>query len=130
MNYATRIVSAVVLMAATGCWAKEILNLNNKKDIDSAIKNNKMVIIDYHAERTCGPCQQVAKILPDLAKEFPEIQFVKVDVNEYDAKDIRSVPTFIFYKGQEQVKRITGSRSKSSFINLINDTFCLSSNNN
>ncbi|GEM_PF-339171 len=126
MNYKMFIMPAIILMSTLSCLTKDIVHLKSKKDIDNVIKNNKMVIIDYHAEKTCGPCQQVAKFLPDLAKEFPDIQFAKVDVNEFDVEDIRSVPTFVFYNEQKQVKRFTGSRSKSAFANIINDTFCLS----
>ena len=118
------IVPAIILMTTLSCWTKDIVYPKSKREIDNAIKNNKMVIVDYFS-KTCGPCQQVAKYLPDLAKEFPEIQFVKVDVYDVDAEDIRSVPTFIFYNEQKQVKRFTGSRSKSAFANIINDTFCL-----
>lgn len=123
MNYKMLFIPAFVLLSTASCSSKEILNLKTKETIDAAIKENKKVIIDYHAEKTCGPCQQMAKILPDLAKAFPKIQFIKVDINEFDVEEIRSVPTFVMYHHQKEVKRFTGSRSKASFTNLINDTF-------
>ena len=67
MNYKMFLVPTFVLLATAYCSGKRNLNLKNQEDIDKAIKNNKMVVIDYHAEKTCGPCQQMAKILPDLA---------------------------------------------------------------
>lgn len=122
MNCKMFLVPTFVLLASI-CQAKEIQNLKTQEDIDKAIKNNKMVVIDYHAEKTCGPCQQMAKILPDLATSFPDVQFVKVDVNEFDVEDVRSVPTFVFYVDQKQVKRFSGSRSKAKFIDLMNESF-------
>jgi thiol-disulfide isomerase/thioredoxin len=112
-----------MLLAMATCSAKDILHLKSQKDIDAAIKNNNMVVIDYHAEKTCAPCQQMAKILPDLAKEFEKVQFIKVDVNEFDVAEIRSVPTFVFYLDGKEVKRFAGSKSKGSFINIMKESF-------
>ena len=66
-----------MLLAATVCSAKEIINLTSKADIDNAIKNNTMLVIDYHAESHCAPCQQMAKILPDMANEFSDDSICK-----------------------------------------------------
>ena len=123
MNYKMFVVPALVLLSTAACSAKEILNLASQTTIDNAINNNSKVVIDYHAEKTCGPCQQMAKILPDLAKEFSDVQFIKVDVNEFDVAEIQSVPTFVFFLNGKEIKRFSGSRTKGSFSSILNDTF-------
>lgn len=123
MNCKMFLVPTFMLISMVACSAKEIQNLKSQADIDNAIKNNKMVVIDYHAEKTCGPCQQMAKILPGLATEFADVQFIKVDVNEFDVAEIRSVPTFVIYFNQKEVKRFSGSKSKQNFINVMNEAF-------
>ena len=129
MNFKMFTVSVIMLLATVVCSAKEILHLKSQAEIDNAIKSNKMVIIDYHAEKHCGPCQQMAKILPDIAKEYTEVQLVKVDVDDFDVAEIRSVPTFVFYMDGKEVKRFAGSKSKASFINVMNETFkCCNTN--
>ena len=81
-----------------------------------------MVVIKY-GTKWCGPCQQMDKILPDVAKEFKDIQFAKVDLEEVKIDEIRSVPLFEFYLDQKKVTTFTGSKSKTKFIEAINDAF-------
>lgn len=123
MNYTKVLVPAFMLLASTVCSAKEIINLTSQTDINNAINGNAMLVIDYHAESHCAPCQQMAKILPEIANEFSNIQFAKVDVNVFDVAEIQSVPTFVFYSDHKEVKRFSGSRSKASFTTLLNESF-------
>lgn len=123
MNYTKVLVPTCLFFVVALCSAKEILHLKSQAEIDKAIKDNKSLVIDYHAEKTCGPCKQMAKILPDLAKEFPGITFGKVDVAEFDVAEIRSVPTFVLFKDGKEIKRFSGSRTKVSFTALLNEYF-------
>lgn len=118
------LVSALMILATVGCSAKDILHAKTQADIDKAIKNNSMVVVDYHAESYCAPCKQMAKILPDVATEFSEVLFIKADINnEGVGSDIQSVPTFIFYENGKEVKRFTGSKSKGAFTADIKAAF-------
>jgi len=123
MNYKMFLVPAFMLLATAACSSKEILNLTSQDAINNAINGNTMLVIDYHAESHCAPCQQMAKILPEIANEFSTIQFAKVDVNVFDVAEIQSVPTFVFYSDKKEVKRFSGSRSKTSFTTLLNESF-------
>jgi thioredoxin 1 len=73
---------------------------------------SKLVVIDFTAS-WCGPCQFIAPHFEQLAKENPDVIFVKVDVD--DAEDIarecgiRSMPTFQFYKGGKKVSEFSGA---------------------
>jgi thiol-disulfide isomerase/thioredoxin len=117
------IVPALILIT-TSCSAKDILNAKTQADINNAIKNNKMVLVDYHAESYCAPCKQMAKILPGIAKNFTEVLFVKADINnEGIGQDILSVPTFVFFLDGKEVKRFTGSKSEAAFTNDLNNAF-------
>jgi len=44
-------------------------------------KQNKLCVVDFFAT-WCGPCQRLGKILPDIAKENPDVAFYKVDIDE------------------------------------------------
>lgn len=67
------------------------------------IKNNKVVVIYYHA-KWCGPCKTFSNGFNKIAKEFDDRQglvFVKEDV-DLDLRNFPEfpdvVPTFHFYK--------------------------------
>jgi thioredoxin 1 len=118
------LVPAFMILATVGCSAKDIIDAKTQDAVNNAIKDNTMVVVDYHAESYCAPCKQMAKLLPEIAQEFSSIQFVKADINsEGVGADIQSVPTFVFYNGGKEVKRFTGSKSKASFSNIIKEAF-------
>jgi thioredoxin 1 len=39
------------------------------------------VLVDFYAD-WCGPCQMIAPVLEELARENPEVRIVKVDVDQ------------------------------------------------
>jgi thioredoxin 1 len=70
------------------------------------------VVIDFFAT-WCGPCKAIAPLYEKLAGIFTEIVCVKVDVDEsqafVDKYEIRAMPTFLFLKDGEVVKRVEGA---------------------
>ncbi|KAL5518751.1 TRX3 [Sanghuangporus vaninii] len=73
---------------------------------------NQLTVIDFHAT-WCGPCKMVAPTFITLAKEKPNVNFVKcdVDVGTDVARKygIRAMPTFVFIRGGEKVHEIQGA---------------------
>jgi thioredoxin 1 len=61
----------------------------------------------------CPPCKALDPNFKKMAAEFPDIQFLSVDIDNepHQAKDhrIRSVPTVILFKDGHEVDRLVGS---------------------
>ena len=61
----------------------------------------------------CGPCQKVAPIFVELSEKFPDIEFLKVDVDVADeiseGFEVTSLPTFIFLNKGNIYKKIEGA---------------------
>ena len=78
---------------------------------DIATKNG-LCVIDFFAT-WCGPCQRLGQILPDIAKENPNVTFYKVDIDqnsEAAAKFwVRSIPHIAFMKENKEVDHIVGA---------------------
>jgi len=93
----------------------EVLHLKNYQELSNVINQypNKIVIIDCSAV-WCGPCKWFSPIFEQLQKEFKmDFIFTKVDVDE--ARDIavnfgiRAVPTTLFIKGGNIIKKVEGA---------------------
>jgi thioredoxin 1 len=66
-----------------------------------------------HLYCRCGPCRFIGPIFEQLAKENPEAEFVKCDVDEADdvagACGVRAMPTFQFYRNGEKIEELMGA---------------------
>ena len=55
----------------------------------------------------------IAPILEKMSEEYPNVTFIKVDVDEADEIagkcGIRAMPTFHFYKGGQKVEQFEGA---------------------
>jgi thioredoxin len=87
-------------------------------------KENKKVLVDFYAE-WCLPCKQLIPKLESFEKDFPNVEFVKVNVDEnmnYAMElGVRGVPTVIIYDGETIVSRSSGVQSDSFYKDVLNN---------
>jgi thioredoxin 1 len=66
---------------------------------------------DFHAD-WCGPCKTQDPILDELAEEYPDVEFEKIDVDEEqdvaNEYQVRSLPTLIIENDDGIVERFVG----------------------
>ena len=99
-----------------------------KDNYATEIETSKQpVIIDVYAS-WCSPCQQMAPIFDEVAKELgSQYKFAKLNVDE--AREIAiqfgvtSVPTFIFLKDNKVVSRTIGFMDKQELMQKIRASF-------
>lgn len=76
-----------------------------------------MRFLDFYAT-WCGPCKKMEPILESLADDHPDLEIVKIDVDEQpqmmEEYAIVSVPTYILVDDDgETVSRVTGAMPKA-----------------
>jgi thioredoxin 1 len=80
-------------------------------ELETLIKSEKPVLVDFWAE-WCGPCRMMNPVIENIKKTNPNIEVVKVNVDEdrkYAAEyQVRSIPTLIIFKEGKQVWRNSG----------------------
>jgi len=103
----------------------ELINSSNFEQ--EVLKSDIPVVVDVFAT-WCGPCQQVAPIFDELAKELAgKYKLVKINID--DERDlaikynVSTIPTFLFFKNGEVVGREGGSQSKEDLKAKIEEIF-------
>lgn len=93
-----------------------------KENLSDLISSEKITLVDFWAE-WCGPCRMLGPILDTLASENPEIQVVKVNVDDQSELStqysIRSIPAVFIFKGGEQINKFVGVKSKEDILKLV-----------
>ena len=105
------VVSELVAQADVGNWESEVL------------KSSQLVMVDFWAV-WCGPCQMVAPVVEELAKEYEgKLKVMKLNTDEVQdvaaRYQIMSIPTILFFKNGEPVEKLVGARPKPQFKQII-----------
>ncbi len=88
------------------------------------LQSDKPVFVDFWAP-WCGPCQQMGPIVATLAQEYEgkniKIGKCNVDDNPNTAGQygVLSIPTFMVFKGGQQVGQAVGGMQKEKLQALI-----------
>ena len=96
-----------------------VVGLHSDADWSAALQltkdSNVVMVVDFTAV-WCGPCQRIAPLFAELAKQHGNALFVKVDVDELEdlmhSCEVLAMPTFQIYKGGEKVDTLTGANDK------------------
>ncbi|CAH8629622.1 unnamed protein product [Schistosoma haematobium] len=95
-----------------------VINITDKHHLEQILQqaNNvtngpSIVVMDFYAS-WCRPCSDIAPVFQELSIKYKNMKFVKIDVDKLEdvaqRYNVRSLPTFIFLRGAEQIDRITG----------------------
>ena len=99
---------------------KELITVN----FENVIKAQKLVIVDFYAD-WCGPCKMLSPVIANMAKEFPNINFYKVNVDRESIlarkMNIQSIPTVMFYKQGQLVNQFTGYKNPQEIKTIISN---------
>ena len=71
----------------------------------------------------CGPCKTMVPVFDQLKKEFPDVTFEAINVDENgdltQAYSISGIPTMVFLKDDKEAYRLTGAQIKANIVNYI-----------
>ncbi len=90
----------------------------------NSIVSSGNVVVDFYAI-WCGPCKYVSAAIDQIATSFPNVTFLKVDVDAFGdvARGIRSIPVLRLYKDGRQVYSKPGAKSARDLTALLKQYF-------
>ena len=98
---------------------KQIMSHDFESEV---ISYDGKVVVDFYAD-WCGPCKMVSPVLEQLSEEFPEVRFVKINIDENRQTaidyDVQSIPTIITIDGGEEIARSLGAKPKDMLIEAL-----------
>ncbi len=97
-------------------------HINNVADYEDAIKEG-IVLVDFFAT-WCGPCKMLSPVLEEVAEENPDINILKIDVDEVSELAVRygvqAIPTLMLFKNGQRVETRMGYQNKNQLLAFIN----------
>jgi thioredoxin 1 len=93
------------------------------EELNQMKQNGEKVLVDFYAT-WCGPCKVLLPRLELMQHEYPNIKFVKIDVdqNMNGSVDygIRGVPTVMIFDGENLLLRNSGARPDNEYKEILN----------
>ena len=97
-------------------------HINNVVEYEEAIKEGT-VLVDFFAT-WCGPCKMLSPVLEEVAEENPDINILKIDVDEVSELAVRygvqAIPTLMLFKNGQRVETRMGYQNKNQLLAFIN----------
>lgn len=89
---------------------------------EAVLEQSNLSVIDFWAT-WCGPCQMLSPIVDEVSKEFDNVNFYKVNVDEEPELTmqfgIKSIPTLAFIKDGKTLDISIGLISKDELVDFV-----------
>lgn len=101
------------------------MKIVSKEEFDTISKSGN-VVVDFYAD-WCGPCKMLGPVLESIAERYPNINFVKVNVDDNEelaaSFGIMSIPAVFMLKDGDVVNKFVGSLPESRIVGILEETF-------
>lgn len=86
--------------------------VNTLEEYNQVLAGNPIVVVDFHAS-WCGPCKMIAPKVKTFSETYPNIKFIKVDVDDVpevaELAGVRAMPTFQIFKDGKMMEEVVGA---------------------
>ena len=83
-----------------------------------------LTIVEYWAP-WCRHCQAMEPLLREVSEDFPQVEVRRVDVTDakvaYATDGLKGTPTLIGYRGESEVLRYPGRRSRAELVSIFEE---------
>ena len=90
------------------------------------LKEKEKLVVDFFAD-WCGPCKMLGPVLEKVSEEYPDVEFVKVNVDDEmelaGEFGIMSIPAVFLFKKGEIVDKFLGFRQEKGIKEVLDKAF-------
>lgn len=90
------------------------------------LKEKEKLVVDFFAD-WCGPCKMLGPVLEKVSEEYPDVEFVKVNVDDEielaGEFGIMSIPAVFLFKKGEVVGKFLGFQQEKGIKEILDRAF-------
>ena len=79
-------------------------------------------VVDFYAD-WCSPCNRLSPILNQLAQQFPDVTFLKVNTEQFGSiatdNNVRGIPVLLFFNDGKKVRTEVGFKNRNELTKII-----------
>ncbi|KAI8892758.1 thioredoxin-like protein [Globomyces pollinis-pini] len=89
-----------------------LIQIQSMSEFQKYTGSSKLTVVDFYAD-WCGPCKAIAPRFEQMSNQYPNVQFLKVNVDNVSdvsaSCQIRAMPTFQFYQNGKKLNEVVGA---------------------
>ena len=127
LRIAALVLAVTLLTGCNGTSEKQtgtgkVIHVTNETFEELVLESEKTVLLDFWAT-WCGPCQQIAPVLEEIAQERSDVVICKVNVDEEPELaaqfGVTGIPMLVVMEDGQIVNEAVGARPKAEIEKLL-----------